>query len=103
MTPARELRAPFVFRISGRLTLPAGMPAATGCCGRVSVQVKRGTTTIATRRTSLTRTCTYRARVSFAGRARFRSATRLRFTARFAGNASVLPATAASRFARVRR
>ena len=103
VSPARELRAPFVFRVSGRLTLPAGMPAATGCRGRVSVQVKRGTATISTRRTSLTRTCTYRVRVSFASRARFRSATRLKFTARFAGNASVLPATAASRFARIRR
>jgi hypothetical protein len=103
VSPARDLRAPFVFRISGRLTLPAGVPAATACRGRVSVQIKRGRTTISTRRASLTRSCTYRVRVSFANRRRFGSAKQLKFTARFGGNARVLPRTAGARFARVRR
>jgi hypothetical protein len=103
LSPARDLRAPFVFRLSGRLTLPAGVPAAAGCRGRVTVQVKRGRTTIATRRPSLTRTCTYRVRITFATRRQLRRATRLRFSARFAGNARVLPATAVSRYGRVSR
>lgn len=103
VSPARDLRAPFVFRISGRLTLPVGVPRATGCRGTVTVRVKRGLSTIATRRASLTRSCTYRVRISFANRARLRSAKRLRFTVRFGGNARVLPATARARFGRVRR
>ncbi len=103
VTPARDLRAPFVFRISGRLTLPNDVTRTQGCRGRVSVQIKRGGTTISTRRVFLTRSCTYSLRVSFANRVRFRTSTRLRFTARFLGNARVFPATAPARFARVRR
>ena len=102
--PARELLPPFVFRVSGRLTLPAGVPTAAGCRGRVTVRVQRGdATTIATRRVWLPRSCTYRVRISFATRARLRAAKRLIFRVRFEGNARV-PATAAGRrLARVRR
>ncbi len=101
--PLRDLRAPFVFRMSGRLTLPAGVSRAAGCRGRVTVRVQRGRSTIANRRTSLTRTCTYRVRIAFANRRSLRSAKRLRFTARFAGNTRVRPTTAAARLARIRR
>jgi|GEM_PF-4576077 len=103
VTPARDLTAPFVFRTSGRLTLPSGMTRAQGCNGRVSVQIKRGGTTISTRRVFLTRSCTYSVRVSFSSRVRFRTSTRLKFTARFLGNARLFPTTAPARFARVRR
>jgi hypothetical protein len=103
VTPSRDTRAPYAFRTSGRLTLPSGMTRAQGCSGRVSVQVKRGTRTISTRRVTLTSTCTYSSRVSFANRSRFGSATRLKFTARFLGNARVSPDSAPSRFARIRR
>jgi hypothetical protein len=103
VSPGRDLRAPFVFRITGRLGLPAGVPAATGCRGRVSVQTKRGRTTISTRRASLTRSCTFRVRVSFTNRRRFGTVKRLKFTARFGGNRVVRPVTATARFARVRR
>lgn len=103
LLPPRDLRAPFVFRISGRLTRPLGVSAAAGCRGRVTVRVQRGRATISTRRTSLTRACTYRVRIAFANRRRLRSAKRLRFTVRFAGNTRVLPITSAARFGRVRR
>lgn len=103
VTPARDLSAPFVFRTSGRLTLPGGITRAQGCNGRVSVQIKRGGTTISTRRVTLSSSCTYSLRVSFASRSRFGTAARLRFTARFLGNALLLPDTAPARFARVRR
>ncbi|HEV2787239.1 MAG TPA: hypothetical protein VGV67_12655, partial [Solirubrobacteraceae bacterium] len=59
VTPAADRRAPYRFVVSGRLTLPGGIARSAGCRGRVSVQVKRGATTISTRRVSLTRTCTY--------------------------------------------
>ncbi|MEJ7787616.1 MAG: IPT/TIG domain-containing protein, partial [Solirubrobacteraceae bacterium] len=103
LRPTRDLRAPFVFRLTGKLTLPRGVPASVGCRGRVTVRVQRGLRTIATRRPSLTRACTYRVRVSFAKRRPLRSATRLRFRARFGGNPRVLPTTAAARFGRIRR
>ncbi len=103
VTPRADRRAPHRFRISGRLTLPRGVTAAAGCSGRVSVQIKRGGVTLSTRRVSLSRTCTYAVRVSFTAPRRFARAKRLKFTARFGGNALVLPATAPARFARVRR
>jgi hypothetical protein len=103
VSPSRDVRAPYRFRISGQLTRPAGISRAAGCSGRVSVQIKRGRTTISTRRVSLRSDCSYSLRVSFANRRRFGSLARLRFTARFAGNARILPARAPARFARVRR
>ena len=105
VTPGRDLRAPYVFRTSGRLTRPAGVSAADGCSGRVSVQVKGGRSggvTISTRRVTLSRTCRYSLRVSFGNTRRFGTAKRLKVTARFLGNAKVLPDTAAIRYVRVR-
>lgn len=103
VTPPADRRAPFRFRISGALTLPSTISRAAGCTGRVRVQVRRGARTIATKRVSLSRTCTYSVRVVFADRRLLGSATRLRFTTRFAGNALVQPASAPARVARVRR
>ena len=103
VTPSRKLTAPFRFRTSGKLTLPSGITNAAGCKGRVSVQVKRGSSTISTRRVTLSNTCTYSSTVSFANRRRFGSATRLKFTARYLGSALVSPVSARSVFARLRR
>lgn len=102
VTPSSDLRPAYVFRASGRLTLPAGVSKTAGCKGRISVQVKRGAVTISTRRASLTSNCTYSSRVSFANKRRFGTAAKLKFTVRFLGNARVSPAIAPARFARVR-
>ena len=68
------------------------------------MQTKRGSTTLSTRRTTIKKTsCTYSLTVSFSNRKRFGTAKKLKFTVRFAGNERVLPITAASRFARIRR
>jgi len=99
---AADLRAPFRFITKGRLTLPIGVPKAN-CTGKVSVQVKRGSTTISTRRVFLRKDCTYSVQVSFADARRFAGVKKLKFTARFLGNARVLPTAAAPRFGRVRR
>jgi Tol biopolymer transport system component len=102
VTPSRDLLAPFRFRTTGRLTRPSGITAAAGCNGRVSVQIKRGNTTISTRRVSLSSTCTFSSRVTFTSRRRFGSFARLKVTARFLGNSRILPDAAPSRFVRVR-
>jgi len=103
ITPRSDTRSPYVFRTRGKLTLPSGITRANGCSGRVSVQVKRGNTTISTRRVSLSRTCTYSSKVTFTSRKRFASFKRLKFTARFLGNRRVSPVSATPRFAQVRR
>ena len=101
VSPSGDRRAPYRFTTSGRLTLPRGVTAAAGCRGQVSVQVKRGGTTISTRRVFLRRNCTFSSAVTFRTRARFASSRSLRFTVRFLGNARIAPATAAARFVRV--
>lgn len=55
------------------------MSATLGCKGRVSVQGKRGGTTISTRRAFLRRNCTYSLRVSFGNRRRFGTFKQLKF------------------------
>jgi len=103
LTPARDTRAPYRFRLTGRLSLPAGVTVAQGCAsGVVSVQVKAGSRTISTRRANLRRDCTYALSVAFANRRRFGSARSLRFTASFGGNPLLKAARAASRSGRIR-
>ncbi|MDQ3632360.1 MAG: VCBS repeat-containing protein [Actinomycetota bacterium] len=100
---AADLRAPFRFRTTGRLALPSRIARSVGCTGRVSVQIKRGSATISTRRVSLRKDCTFSSQVSFINARRFARVERLKFIARFLGNKLVSPATAPTRLARVRR
>lgn len=98
-----DFRAPYRFRTTGRLTLPTGIAKSVGCTGRVSVQVKRGSVTLSTRRVSLRKDCTFASTVIFGNASRFRRSKRLKFTARFLGNRRVARAQAPPQFARVRR
>jgi Ca2+-binding RTX toxin-like protein len=103
LTPARDTRAPFAFRTSGRVTLPAGVTPSQACtAGQVSVQAKAGSRTLSTRRVSLRRDCTYTSSVTFSSRSRFGRSRSLRFTARFLGNTVLRAARATSRTGQVR-
>jgi hypothetical protein len=98
VSPRRDRRAPYRFRVRGRLLLPLGMPRAQGCgAGRVRVRVRARRHTVASRRVRLRRNCHYVARVRFRSRARLGSG-RLRFFARFSGNRRLT-----ARSARVKR
>lgn len=101
-TPSRDTTRPWRFTTRGRLIRPTAVPASRACRGRVSVQVKAGKKTISTRRAKLKRDCTFRSRVTFTESERFGSAKRLRFTARFLGNADVFRRTAKTQTVRVR-
>ena len=93
---ARDRRAPYRFRVAGALRLLAGVDAATACrAGVVSVQVKRGTRTISTRRARLTRACGFASTVTFRDRRRLGNG-RLKVTARFLGTRVLAPRTARS-------
>ena len=88
VTPRRDLRSPHRFRIRGTVRPPDGLSAADACGrGKVLVTAKAGALTISSRKADLRRDCTYRVRISFRRPQRFRGATRLRFVARFLGNA----------------
>jgi Ca2+-binding RTX toxin-like protein len=101
VTPSRDRTAPYRFRATGSLQLPTGVTRATGCGdGIVSVQVKRATRTISTRRVALRRDCSYSSTVTFNDRRRLGPTGRLRFIARFLGNEVLGIKTARSRTVR---
>lgn len=86
VTPRRDRTLPFRFRTRGTLTLPQGVSRARGCSGgTVSVQVRRGSRTIATRRTKLRKRCSYSTTVAFTDWRRVGNG-RLKIRARFSGN-----------------
>jgi hypothetical protein len=97
--PTRDTRAPYTFHLSGTLSLPAPVAPSVGCAGgEVVITGKVGRKTVTSRRTSLTRRCEYALRVKFG----HRPGTKIRFTARFAGNTTVAPTSAPSRTGRTR-
>jgi hypothetical protein len=103
VTPARDRRAPFTFRTTGRLRLPAFVTPALGCAdGQVSIQVKAGAKTISTRRADLRPDCSFVSTVRFADRRRFTRNGRLRFTLRFTGNEVLNRSAAVARNIRTR-
>ena len=93
-----------VLSTRGRLILPQGVSRASGCRGRVTVQVKPRRRTISTRRAFVRRTgCTFATKVRFRSARRFRGAKRLRVTVRYGGNAVLTPAALKVRRVKVRR
>jgi Ca2+-binding RTX toxin-like protein len=97
--PRRDTLAPYTFTASGRLSLPSQVARTQGCGdGEVTVTVKAGGKTVATRHTRLSRQCEYTLRIRFA----HRPATRLSFRARFGGNDILKAKSARSLTARTR-
>lgn len=90
VSPRRDRRAPFAFRLRGVLTPPAG----TACSGDVQVTVKAGTRTVTTRRARVGRTCAWSLRLRFANRRRLGRTGRLTLRARYLGTAALLPRSA---------
>ncbi len=96
VTPSRDRTRPYRFRTRGTVSRPAGVSAAQGCTGTVTVTIKRGGRTISTRRAKLTRTCAYTSTATFGSRRRLGNG-RLRITARFGGNAVLKARSSAGR------
>lgn len=84
-TPKKDTTSPYRFTTAGKLVLPPTVTRTQGCQGIVTVQIKAGTKTISTRRAKVSKTCTYRSRVSFTLPRRLNPKT-LRIQAVFAGN-----------------
>ena len=101
VTPTRDRFAPFAYRTTGRIRLPRGVTRAQGCKGRVSIQVKRGSKTISSRRVALGSRCGFSSRVVFHDRRRVGSGT-LRFVVRFLGNSVLIPRSGLTLRARTR-
>jgi Ca2+-binding RTX toxin-like protein len=100
LSPARDRKAPYRFNVSGALGLPTQVARTQGCSqGQVTITVKSGTKTVATRHASVSRVCEYRLRITFSHRP---GKDRLKFSARFAGNDVMAAKSATSRTGRTR-
>jgi phospholipase C len=91
--PRRDRRAPFVFRLAGKLRPPAGVV----CRGRVSVPVRvrvgKKTKAVTTPRTSVKSSCKWSLKLRFASKRRLGKG-RLTIKARYLGSADLLPRSA---------
>ena len=83
-------RSQIIVHASGALQLPAGTSAQRGCFGTVWVQIKAGTSTLAYTPLPLSSNCRYHESRNFAY-SRLHHSSRLRVTARFAGNGTLQP------------
>jgi hypothetical protein len=94
-TPKKDATAPFTFTTKGRISLPSGVSKGAGCAGTVAVTFKAGKKTISTRKAKVTKSCTFRSKVSFRLPSRLHPKT-LRVQSTFRGNA-VLTSRASAR------
>ncbi|MEA2466303.1 MAG: hypothetical protein QOJ57_429, partial [Thermoleophilaceae bacterium] len=90
VSPRRDRRAPYRFRVSGRVLLPRGVTRAQACgAGTVSLKVRSGRRTVAAKRAKVGPRCRFRARFAIKALRRGRPL----FGARFNGNRALVPAT----------
>jgi len=101
VTPRRDRKLPYVFKVTGRLRLPVTVRPTEACLGRVVVLVKRGKRSVVTKRAAVGRDCRYRAAVTVRDRRRIGRARSLKVVVRFDGNALLNPCSAPARSIRV--
>jgi hypothetical protein len=75
-------------RVGGGIALPRGVSRSTGCRGRVTITIRRGSRSIGRRTVRLNRRCRYGGAIRVAD-ARLRGARRVRIAVRFDGNGRV--------------
>ena len=89
-TPHSDRHPPYRYKLTGKLVLPAGVPAKSGCSGTVTVRVKHGKTTLSTRKLRVGSSCTYGSKFSL----RLKGHGKLSFDATFGGNSALKSLTA---------
>jgi hypothetical protein len=94
VTPGKDRTLPYRFRTSGKIVLPKGVTKSNGCSGIVSVQIKRGTLTLSTRLTEVSKSCKYSSTVTFSAQKRLLASGKLKVRVRFHGNKALTSHTA---------
>jgi hypothetical protein len=104
LTPARDRRPPFRFRVAGRLILPREVTVGEGCNGVLLITVRAGRKILTTRTTQLLGECSYKSGLfKWRNRKPFGPGRKkLSVGVRFTGNAALRGKTAARASFRVR-
>jgi hypothetical protein len=89
---ARRRGRKILFKVTGRIALPAGVSKAEGCKGTVKLTLLRGKKVIATKTATVRGTCAFQVKGSIK-RSRVKSAKRLKLRLAFSGNAALAPLT----------
>jgi hypothetical protein len=97
LKPSRDRKAPYAFSLAGKITRPAPVSPSQGCSGTITFSAKRGSKLITSKRVSLTRTCEYKTTFTF----KTRTASSVRFQAKFGGNEVCSTASSKTRTARL--
>jgi hypothetical protein len=96
VNPSASNTFPYRYTVAGRLALPAGVAAATGCHGYVTVSVRRGNETVGTARAAVNPgNCTWAVAVKLSVRKRVPGHGQLRISPSFGGNDALTPFTGA--------
>ena len=99
-TPKKDSKKPFTFTTNGTISLPSGVSKAAGCSGTVAVTFKAGSKTISTRKAKVSKSCTYRSKVTFSLPSRLHPKS-LRAQATFRGNAVLVSRVSARKTVKV--
>src|SRR4051812_17428957 len=83
VSPARDRRAPYRFRIAGRMVPPSFIALKAACSGRATLTVRSGQRTLLRRSLRIARTCRFTTTV------KTRRPRKLSFTLRFPGTAAL--------------
>jgi hypothetical protein len=102
ISPLRDVSAPFVFTVRGRLLRPRKMSVKKACRGNVLLELRLGDKRVARRVTSLSRkTCRFAGRLQLRRLPKGTKVSVLRVQATFQGNKSLQPVKAPSLLARL--
>ena len=93
--PQHDGKAPYRYKLSGRLELPTGAVRASACNGKVMITVEHGHKSLTTRQVSIGSSCTYSTKVSYSGK-RLKGNGKLSIAARFLGNGELSARTASN-------
>ena len=93
--PQHDGKAPYRYKLSGRLELPTGAVGASACNGKVMITVEHGHKSLTTRKVSIGSSCTYSTKVSYSGK-RLKGKGKLSIAARFLGNGELSARTASN-------
>jgi Ca2+-binding RTX toxin-like protein len=89
VSPANDKKASYSFTAKGALARSTTVSKTLNCTGSVKVSIKAGSKTLKTKTVRLSKSCTYKTKLSLPSRSGFSSNGKLKLRAVFAGNTTI--------------